>query len=128
MAADIAGRFIDALHTLESDRSADALGELYADGSVSGNSATTRTYDGPDGAREFWSGYREAFGEIRSEFRNVVSTDGAAALEWTSTGTLAGGDDVTYEGVTVLEVEADRITRSTAYFDPRAIIGHAAVH
>jgi ketosteroid isomerase-like protein len=128
MASDLAQRFIDALHTLESDRTADALADLYADGAVAGNTATTRTYDGPDGAREFWSGYRDAFGDIRSEFRNVVAGDGAAALEWTSTGTLPGGDEVSYEGVTVLELDGDRITRSTAYFDPRAIIGHAAVN
>ena len=124
MPSDIARRFIDALHTLESDRTADALAGLYAQDATSGNIATTRTYEGPDGAREFWTGYREAFGEIRSEFRNVVAGDGAAMLEWQSTGTLAGGDEVAYEGVTVLETSGDRITRSTAYFDPRAIVGH----
>jgi ketosteroid isomerase-like protein len=123
MATDIAHRFIDALHTLESDGTADALATLYADDAVSGNTATTRTYDGPEGAREFWSGYRKAFGEIRSEFRTVVSGDDAAALEWVSTGTLSEGDSITYEGVTLLHFEGDRITRSTAYFDPRAILG-----
>lgn len=127
MATDIAQRFIDALHELESDRSATALAELYADGAVSGNTATTRTFDGPDGAREFWTGYRDAFGDIRSEFRNVVSGDASAALEWTSTGTLPGGEEVSYEGVTVLEFEQDHLTRSTAYFDPRAILGHSTV-
>lgn len=127
MATDIAQRFIDALHKLESDRDAGALAELYADGAVSGNTATSKTFDGPDGAREFWSGYRETFGDIRSEFRNVVSGDGAALLEWTSTGTSAGGDELSYEGVTVLEFDGeDRLTRSTAYFDPRAVVGHVA--
>ena len=124
MPADIAQRFIDALHTLESDRTADALAGLYADDAKSGNIATTRTYDGPEGAKEFWTGYREAFGEIRSEFRNVVSDEGASLLEWRSEGTVASGDDVVYEGVTVLEHDGDRITRSTAYFDPRAIVDH----
>jgi steroid delta-isomerase-like uncharacterized protein len=124
MASDIAQRFIDALHTLESDRTADALAELYADDAKVGNIATTRTYDGPDGAKEFWTGYREAFGDIRSEFRNVVSDDGAALLEWQSKGTVANGEDIAYEGVTVLEVDGDRITRSTAYFDPRAVVEH----
>ncbi len=126
MASDIAQRFIDALHTLESDRTTDALAELYADDAKVGNIATTRTYEGPDGAKEFWSGYREAFGDIRSEFRNVVSDDGAALLEWQSKGTLSDGDEITYEGVTVLEFSGDRITRSTAYFDPRAILDHVA--
>jgi steroid delta-isomerase-like uncharacterized protein len=127
MATDIAQRFIDALHELESDRSTDALAELYAEDAVSGNTATSRTYGGPDGAREFWSGYRDAFGDVRSQFRVVVASNAAVALEWTSTGTLPGGEDIGYEGVTVLELDGDRITRSTAYFDPRAILGHATV-
>ena len=96
----------------------------YADGATSGNVATTRTYEGPDGAKAFWTGYREAFGEIRSEFRNVVGDDAAALLEWESRGTLSNGDEVVYEGVTVLELDGERITRSTAYFDPRAIVEH----
>ena len=125
MPADaIAQRFIDALHRLEDDRDATGLAELYAGGAVSGGTATTRTYDGPDGAHAFWTAYRETFGDIRSEFRNVVAGDGAASLEWASKGTLAGGDEVAYEGVTVLETDGERITRSTAYFDPRAIVGH----
>jgi ketosteroid isomerase-like protein len=124
MATDIAQRFIDALHQLEDDRDAGALADLYADGAVSGNTATTRTYDGPDGARQFWTAYRETFSDIRSEFRNVVGGNGAVALEWTSKGTLEGGDEVSYEGVTVLETDGEHVTRSTAYFDPRAIVGH----
>ena len=129
MSRALAERFIDTLHTLEADRDADVLAALYADGAVAGNTATTRTFDGPEGAREFWTGYRDTFSEIRSEFRSVLADDESAALEWRSTGTLGGGDDVAYEGVTVLEFDGDRITRSTAYFDPRAIVaaGDAAI-
>ena len=122
MAEDIVQRFIDALSTLEADGSADALAELYGPDASCGNTATETTFGGPEGARSFWSGYRETFGEVRSEFRNVVAGDGAAALEWKTTATLAGGDPVEYEGVTVLEVDGDTITRSTAYFDPRAVV------
>ena len=123
MAADIAQRFIDALHTLETGGSADELVALYTDDAVCGNTTTARTFDGPDGAREFWLAYREVFGDIHSEFRAVVRGDAAAALEWTSTGTLSGGTPIAYEGVTLLHVDGDRIARSTAYFDPRAMLG-----
>jgi steroid delta-isomerase-like uncharacterized protein len=125
MPSDIATRFIDALHALEDDRDAGALAGLYADDAVSGNTATTRTFDGPEGARAFWTGYRETFGDVRSDFRTVAAGDDAVSLEWTSTGTLAGGEQVSYEGVTVLALDGDgRIARSTAYFDPRAVVEH----
>lgn len=122
MPTDIAQRFIDALHELESGGDAGPLSALYAPDAVSGNTATTRTFDGPDGAREFWSAYRETFGEIRSDFRTVVEGDDGVALEWVSTGTLAaGGEPLTYQGVTLLRTDDGLVTRSTAYFDPRAL-------
>jgi ketosteroid isomerase-like protein len=119
---DLARRFIAALEQLEAGDGADGLAALYADDAVSGNVATSRTYDGPDGAREFWTGYRSTFDRIASEFRTVTVSDDSAALEWRSTGTLTAGDDVDYEGVTVLELRDGRIVRSTAYFDPNAIV------
>lgn len=125
MATDLTQRFIDALQKLESDGDPGDLVDLYGADAVCGNIATETTYDGPDGARDFWSGYRSTFSEIRSEFRDVVSSDGAAALEWVTTAKLSGGDPVEYEGVTVLEFGDGAITRSTAYFDPRAILGAA---
>ena len=117
-------QFISALRALEADRDVEPLAALYADDAVSGNVATTRTFDGPDGAREFWTGYRDAFDTIASEFRGTFASDDGFALEWVSTGTLSGGEEVEYEGVTVCHVSGeDRITRSTAYFDPRALLG-----
>lgn len=119
--------FISALRTLESERDAEPLSALYADDAESGNIATTRTFSGPDGAREFWTGYRDAFDAIESEFRTTFTSDDGFALEWVSTGTLSGGDEVRYEGVTIVATDGDRVTRSTAYFDPRAVLGLTAV-
>ncbi len=124
MSKEVADRFAEALRKLEEGRDVEALVEIHAEDCDVGNVAVPRTFSGHEGLREFWTGYREAFGEIHSEFRNVVSDDGAALLEWQSKGTVANGDDIVYEGVTVLEVRGDRITRSTAYFDPRAIVEH----
>lgn len=116
-------QFISALHALEDERDVEPLAALYADDAVSGNVATHRTFDGPDGAREFWTGYRDAFDSISSEFRGTFASDGGFALEWVSTGTLSGGEEVKYEGVTICHLDGDKIKRSTAYFDPRALLG-----
>jgi ketosteroid isomerase-like protein len=115
--------FISALRALEADRDPEPLAALYAGDATCGNTATTRTFTGPDGAREFWTGYRDTFDTIASDFRLVLEAEEGVALEWVSEGTLAGGEQVRYEGVTVVALADGRIARSTAHFDPRAVLG-----
>lgn len=117
MSEQIAKKFIDALHKLEESRDAGEIASLYADNAEVVNVVTPHTFTGQDGAREFWTKYRETFGEMRSEFRNEIVTDNRAALEWTTTGNANGGNEIEYSGVTILEIEGDKITRSCAYFN-----------
>ena len=76
---------------------------------------------GREGAERFWRAYRDAFGEFRSEFRHVMEDGDAALLEWTSTGSLASGAPLRYDGVTSMEWAGDRVRRFRAYFDPRDV-------
>lgn len=78
---------------------------------------TRREFSGADGTREFWREYRELFSDVTSEYRNQVVDAAAAVLEWRTTGTAAEGEDVDYEGVSVLEVRDGAIQRFWAYFD-----------
>jgi len=55
---------------------------------------------------------------MRSEFRNVFATEEGAALEWTTQGT-SNGDSVSCAGVSILEIEGDKVRRTKAYFDTR---------
>ncbi|MGI9105308.1 MAG: nuclear transport factor 2 family protein [Pyrinomonadaceae bacterium] len=122
MAAHIAEQFIEALRRLEESREMEALIALYADHSEVGNIIAPEKFTGPEGAREFWTKYRDTFGEVRSTFRNRIITDTCAALEWTTEGTTAaGGASFTYEGVSILEIEGDHITRFRAYFNAEAL-------
>src|SRR3712207_8875213 len=51
----------------------------------------TTLFRSHDGLREFWTSYRDTFGNMKSEFRNVFADDaGHAALEWTTTGDANG--------------------------------------
>lgn len=113
MAQETARAFIDALHKLEEERDLDTISSLFAEDSEVGNVVT----EGKN-AREFWQHYRDNFGEVHSEFRNEIITDGRAALEWTTAGTSSQGVEFEYEGVSILEIEGERITRFHAYFDP----------
>ncbi len=123
MSEQIANTFIEALRTLESDNNIEPLAALYADNARVGNVLTPDKFQGQDGARRFWTEYRGTFDRVESRFQNVIAADGRAALEWTTEGTDFGGSPLRYSGVTILEADGDRLTRSCAYFDP-AHLGH----
>jgi len=111
-------QFMEALAALERDREVDMIAALFAAESEIGNLVTPHHFSGAEGAREFWQAYRSAFGDVRSEFRNVIVGDGRAALEWTTSGTSAQGSSITYAGVSILEFADGKISRFWAYFDP----------
>lgn len=111
-------QFMDALAVLERDRDVEPIAALFAAESEIGNLVSPRQFSGVEGAREFWQAYRAAFGDVSSEFRNVIIGDGRAALEWTTSGTSAQGAPVAYAGVSILEFADGQISRFWAYFDP----------
>jgi ketosteroid isomerase-like protein len=118
---EVADRFVDALHKLEEDRDVEALVEIHTEDCDVGNVAVPKTFSGHEGLREFWTSYRDTFGNMRSEFRNVFADDaGHAALEWNTSGD-ANGNDVSYDGVSLLEIEGGKVNRFRAYFDPRKV-------
>ena len=121
MSKEVADRFVKALRKREEDRDVGALVEIHTEDCDVGNVAVPRAFSGHEGLREFWTSYRDTFGEMRSEFRNVFADDaGPAALEWNTSGD-ANGKAVSYDGVSLLEIEDGKVSRFRAYFDPRAV-------
>ncbi len=118
-----AEKFIEALKKLESDKDLDTIVSLFADDSEVGNVTVTDTMSGTDGARKFWQNYRDTFGEIESTFHNKIISDDTAALEWPSKGSSNNGNEIDYDGVSILEMDGDKITRFFAYFNPGKL-GH----
>ena len=116
----LADRFIDALARLEADRDLEPLAALHADDAKVGNVNAPEQFSGQDGVRRFWGEYRDTFGELKSEFRNVIATPERIALEWRTEGTSVDGKPIEYEGVSILEVAAgeEKVSRFRAYFDP----------
>ena len=121
MSDQLARRFIDALGRLESGRDVEPFVATFADDSEVGNVLAPERFPGHAGAWRFWTEYREAFADVRWSFRNVVAADARAALEWTTAGTGPSGEPFRYDGVSILEVEGDRIARFRAYFDPASL-------
>lgn len=121
MPEDLAERFIEALRRLEADRELEPIVSLFAEDCELGNAASQESFSGREGARRFWSAYRDTFGQMESRFRNRIAGDGRAALEWVTEAAGNEGRGVTYEGVSVLEFGGDSIRRFHAYFDPAAL-------
>lgn len=126
MSEQIAKKFIEALNELESGKNADNIAALFADDSKIGNSTLTESFSGTDGAQKFWTSYRKTFGEVKSTFKNKVISDNVSALEWTTTGTGTDGNEINYDGVSIIESDGDKITRFFAYFNPSEL-GHQIV-
>jgi hypothetical protein len=117
MAHEIAEKFIEALRELEENRDVEKIAALFAE-TAEVNNVVTIDNSHDLSPREFWQKYRDNFGEVSSEFSNKIYGETSAALEWTTTGTGVGGEEVEYEGVSILEFEGDKITRFFAYFNP----------
>ena len=117
MSQEVAERFKEALWKVEEDQDLEPMMDVLSEDCEVGNVAVPKTFHGQDEAREFWTQYRKTFDEMKSTFRNIFADDGLAALEWTTEGTEEG-DTVSYEGVSVLEIEGDEVKRFMAYFDP----------
>ena len=119
MSKEVADDFVEALRKLE-DRDVEPLVEIHADDCEVGNVSVSETFRAHEGLSEFWTEYRKTFGEMKSTFRNVFATGEGAALEWTTQGT-SNGDAVSYDGVSILEIEGDKVSRFMAYFDTRRL-------
>ena len=120
MSKEVADNFIAALRKLEEEEDVELLVEIHTDDCEVGNVSVPGTFRGHEGLREFWTSYRSTFGEMKSEFRNVFAAEGGAALEWTTEGT-SNGERVSYDGVSILEFEGDKVRRFMAYFDTRRL-------
>src|SRR5918995_6275385 len=118
MSQQVADGFVEALRKLEEDRDVEGLVRIHAEDCEVGNVSVSETFRGHEGLREFWTEYRKTFDEMKSTFRNVFATEEGVALEWTTEGT-SNGEAVSYEGVSILEVEGGKVRRFMAYFDTR---------
>jgi len=120
--SDVSERFEQALHHLDAESDAGPMVDLTAPDAVLTKLGGHREERGPDGARTFWDEYRSVFATISTEFTGRVEGEHGTALEWTSTSTLPDGTDLTYRGVTVLDVAGDQVSGVRTYYDSAAFL------
>lgn len=113
-------RFVEALHRMDEGEAAPLL-ELFAEGATL--QRPEKDASGADqGPEEFWRQYREVFSSLSTEFVFVREEGDLGVLEWTSTGTLTTGREVSYAGVSLLEFSGDLVQRFATYYDTAAFV------
>lgn len=122
MNRQVAEMFIQALQQTEQTGDAGQLVEMFADDAEVSNLSLPEPLRGRAGARQFWQGYLHQFDHIRSEFRDVSEADGKAVLEWRAKGALRGAPPIFYRGVTLLDIEGERVRRFRSYYDSAAFL------
>jgi steroid delta-isomerase-like uncharacterized protein len=119
-----AQRFIDALATLEERGDHEEIVALFGDGCQVSNVQLEKPMEGSGGAERYWRQYRHTFKDVKSRFTRITEQDGSAVLEWITEGTLETGRPIQYRGVSVLQLDGDRISDFMAYFDSRPFTEH----
>lgn len=122
MANSVTERFIDALENAEQTKSTDDLVKIFTENCVLDSIANHNPSEGSEGAEKFWKAYLSTFQSIESEFSNVVEAEKTAVLEWTSKGKLADGHPITYRGVSILEIEGEKVAKFRTYYDSAAFV------
>jgi hypothetical protein len=113
MASHVTEQFMAAVREFERTGQVGPLLRLFDDESEALNLGRTEPARGVQEVEGFWRDFRE----IRSEFTHVIEGDEGAVLEWVSRGALPNGEPVEYKGVSVLELDGDRIRRFRTYYD-----------
>ena len=117
---------MSALQEAERTGALDPLLALFHDDAEALNLGRTEPARGMDAIREFWQGYLSASREIGSEFTHVLDADSGSVLEWVSRGALPDGSPVEYLGISVLEVEGDKVRKFRTYYDSAVFLPQGA--
>ena len=112
---DRARKFAAGLHELDKNGDAAAFAAQFTDDAI------TQRFDARGERRgeveQFWQEYRAQFQSITTTFYDVVEGGDRFALEWTSDATLSDGRPIQYRGVTVIDLDGDKVTRLRTYYD-----------
>lgn len=113
-------RFVGALDELHYDGNIEPLVQLFGKNASLVRAGMPYGQRGAEGARTFWTEYRNVFDHIDAAFTHTTIDHAIAYLEWTSHGTLVDGTEIDYEGVSVLEATGETIEAFRTYYDTAA--------
>ncbi|WP_232337809.1 nuclear transport factor 2 family protein [Deinococcus arboris] len=117
--------FMAALQNAEASGQLDDLLALHAE-EVTLRNLSAHSWQGLDGARDFWQTYLDNFDQIHSEFSRSQEASGLGLMEWEATGQLKGGRDIAYRGVSLIDLQDGKVTAFRTYYDSAAFVVPAA--
>ena len=121
MSKDISKQFVDALAVLEREAEVTEMLSLFNEESTLWSISMDKPVKGLAGAKEFWIRYRNTFSLVRSDFSKVSHAGECIILEWISSGNLKEGADISCRGVSIIEVEFEKIKSFKTYYDTAAL-------
>lgn len=114
-------RFADALQALEGGDEKPML-EQFVEGAELVRPVADRS-SGVTDPGQFWDAYVAQFDTISTEFSSVEDAGERGILEWTSSGKLSSGRQISYAGVSLLSFgEDDKVRRFATYYDTAAFL------
>ena len=113
--------FMAALSKAESSGDVSPLLKLHAE-NVTLQNLTDKEWSGQDGAREFWEAYLGNFDDIQSEFTESHEAAGMGVMEWVATGHMKGGRELSYRGVSIIEIGDGKVQAFRTYYDSAAFV------
>jgi len=124
---ELAREFAEALHAVDGreEGAIERMVARFAPEARLTNAALKLAHEertGSVGARAFWEQYQSSFREAHTEFFELTSSERAAGLFWTTHGTDATGEPLSYDGVTLLVLDQQGlITLFRGYYDTREL-------
>ena len=118
----MADRFAAALRQAERTGEVEGLVSLFVEDGAARNLSPTHDARGSDELRRFWRVYLQAVERVETTFERVSSADGLRVLEWRSQGRLRDGRPIDYRGVSVLELDGDRVRAFRTDYDCAAFV------
>lgn len=102
---------------------ADAFANSFAEDGTTYDPVGTAGITGRDGIREFFNSICKNFKSVALTEECVFVAGNSAAVKWTGKGTSSNGQEVSFEGIDVFDVNEDgKIQTVRAYWNPAEMI------
>jgi ketosteroid isomerase-like protein len=119
--------FAEALHAVDrrDEGAIERMVDLFSPQATLTNAALKLAGEersGHEGARTFWEQYQHSFQAASTAFFELTSSARGGGLFWTTSGTDAAGDPISYDGVTLLIFDdSGKIAQFRGYYDTREL-------
>lgn len=120
--SDTARRFMAALSELEQSGDTGPMAQLFTDDAPVESIDGMGPRQGKDGIMALFTTYRDQFEEVATTFTRVTESSSGAALEWRTSATVRDGRHVDYTGMTVIDLDGDRVSGFRTCYDSAALL------